>query len=106
MSWRSISPPIATAADGISGATSSTFYCCGSPSSPIVARDNLYEVALWEDLVTVQGDDAFYAYMVDNQAIIIPETIDAIRALAGRERDANVSIATTNTALGMGTLLT
>ncbi|MCF8706943.1 hypothetical protein [Rhizorhapis sp. SPR117] len=56
--------------------------------------------------VTVQGDEAFYAYMVDNQAIVIPETIDAIRALASRERDANVSIATTNTALGMGTLLT
>jgi glyceraldehyde-3-phosphate dehydrogenase (NAD(P)) len=42
-------------------------------------RENLYEVALWEDLVTVQGDEAFYAYMVDNQAIVIPETIDAIR---------------------------
>ncbi len=65
-------------------------------------RDNLYEVALWEDLVTVQGDEAFYAYMVDNQAIVIPETIDAIRALTGRERDASASIAKTNAALGSG----
>lgn len=65
-------------------------------------RDNLYEVALWEDLVTVQGDEAFYAYMVDNQAIVVPETIDAIRALTGRERDANASIARTNVALGIG----
>lgn len=66
-------------------------------------RDNLYEVALWEDLVTVQGDEAFYAYMVDNQAIVIPETIDAIRALTGQEGNGNASIAKTNAALGIGT---
>jgi glyceraldehyde-3-phosphate dehydrogenase (NAD(P)) len=40
--------------------------------------------------------------MVDNQAIVIPETIDAIRALAGVERDAKASIAKTNGALGIG----
>lgn len=68
-------------------------------------RDNLYEVALWEDLVTVQGDEAFYAYMVDNQAIVIPETIDAIRALTGREKTAKASIAKTNAALGISHLL-
>lgn len=66
------------------------------------SRDNLYEVALWEDLVTVRGDEAFYAYMVDNQAIVIPETIDAIRALTGCEQDADTSIAKTNAALGVG----
>jgi glyceraldehyde-3-phosphate dehydrogenase (NAD(P)) len=65
-------------------------------------RDNLYEVALWEDLLTVRGDEAFYAYMVDNQAIVIPETIDAIRALTGQEGNANASIAKTNAALGIG----
>ena len=65
-------------------------------------RDSLYEVGLWEDLVTVQGDEAFYAYMVDNQAIVIPETIDAIRALTGREMNAAASIAQTNAALGIG----
>ena len=65
-------------------------------------RDDLYEVALWEDLITVREEEVFYAYMVDNQAIVIPETIDAIRALSGRESDANASIATTNAALGIG----
>lgn len=65
-------------------------------------RDSLYEVALWEDLVTVQDDEAFYAYMVDNQAIVIPETIDAIRALSGRETRPDVSIARTNKSLGIG----
>ena len=65
-------------------------------------HDNLYEVALWEDLVTVQGTEVFYAYMVDNQAIVIPETIDAIRALTGAAHDAAASITKTNTALGIG----
>ncbi|HQS49839.1 type II glyceraldehyde-3-phosphate dehydrogenase [Stappia sp. 28M-7] len=67
-------------------------------------NDSLYEVALWEDMLTVEGDELFYAYMVDNQAIVIPETIDAIRALTEAERDASTSIARTNAALGVGTL--
>jgi len=63
-------------------------------------RENLYEVALWSDMVTVRGDEAFYAYMVDNQAIVIPETIDAIRALNG-STPAHESITRTNVALGI-----
>lgn len=65
-------------------------------------RGDLYEVALWEDMLTVQGDELFYAYMVDNQAIVIPETIDAIRAVGGIEASAASSIASTNAALGIG----
>ena len=64
---------------------------------------NLYEVALWADMLRVQGDEVFYAYMVDNQAIVIPETIDAIRALTGIVKKADASIAMTNAALGIGT---
>lgn len=65
---------------------------------------NLYEVALWTDLLTVRGRELFYSYMVDNQAIVIPETIDAIRALSGRERNGEASIAWTNETLGIGQL--
>lgn len=67
-------------------------------------HDNLYEVALWADMLKVEGDELFYAYMVDNQAIVIPETIDAIRALTGRERDAARSIAATDRSLGIGAI--
>ena len=69
-------------------------------------NDSLYEVALWEDMLTVEGDELFYAYMVDNQAIVIPETIDAIRALTGAERDGSASIARTNAAIGVGAFTT
>ena len=64
---------------------------------------NLYEVALWSDLLTVKGRELFYCYMVDNQAIVIPETIDAIRALSGFDQ-ADASIARTNESLGIGAL--
>ncbi len=68
-------------------------------------HDSLYEVALWAGMLRVQGDELFYAYMVDNQAIVIPENIDAIRALSGTVKSANESIAMTNTALGIETVL-
>lgn len=64
-------------------------------------RGDLYEVGLWEDLVVVQDEELFYTYMVDNQAIVVPETIDAIRALWGRERNAAASIAATDASLGI-----
>lgn len=67
-------------------------------------HDNLYEVALWSDMLKVEGDELFYAYMVDNQAIVIPETIDAIRALTGTISNAEESIAKTNETLGIGLL--
>ena len=51
-----------------------------------------------------KGRELFYSYMVDNQAIVIPETIDAIRALSGHERDPSASIAATNETLGIGAL--
>ena len=64
-------------------------------------HENLYEVALWEDMLTVIDDEAFYAYLVDNQAIVVPETIDAIRALTGLEESAEASIQKTNGSLGI-----
>lgn len=36
----------------------------------------------------MEADELFYAHAVDNQAIVIPETIDAIRALTGIETEA------------------
>ena len=46
-------------------------------------RGDMWEVAVWEDLVTVQGDEVYLTYQVNNEAIVVPETIDAIRALTG-----------------------
>lgn len=64
-------------------------------------RGDMWEVGLWEDSLTVKGNEVFYNYQVYNQAIVVPETIDAIRALTGIEKDGLKSIARTDQALGM-----
>ena len=65
------------------------------------SRGDLYEVALWSDMLEVRADELFYGYMVDNQAIVIPETIDALRAITGLESSGMRSIHLTDTALGV-----
>jgi glyceraldehyde-3-phosphate dehydrogenase (NAD(P)) len=62
---------------------------------------DMYEVAIWEDMLKVEGNELYYAYLVDNQAIVIPETIDAIRALTEAEFDPQKSIDKTNRSLGI-----
>ncbi|MEQ8624420.1 MAG: type II glyceraldehyde-3-phosphate dehydrogenase [Vicingaceae bacterium] len=62
---------------------------------------DMYEVALWQDMLKVVDDELFYAYVVDNQAIVIPETIDAIRALTRIEKSAENSIKKTNQSLNV-----
>ncbi|MCB0669965.1 MAG: type II glyceraldehyde-3-phosphate dehydrogenase [Saprospiraceae bacterium] len=60
---------------------------------------DMYEVAIWEDMLKVEGDELYYGCLVDNQAIVIPENVDAIRALMGVEPRAENSIKTTNKVL-------
>ncbi len=64
-------------------------------------RGDMWEVGLWEDSLTVRGNELFYNYQVYNQAIVVPETVDAIRALHGVEREGSKSIAQTDQALGI-----
>ncbi|HRV94265.1 MAG TPA: type II glyceraldehyde-3-phosphate dehydrogenase [Anaerolineae bacterium] len=64
-------------------------------------RGDMWEVGLWADALTVRGNELFYNYQVYNQAIVVPETIDAIRALTELEADGFRSIAKTDRALGI-----
>lgn len=64
-------------------------------------RGDMWEVALWQDMLVVDGLDLHYAYQVDNQAIVVPENIDAIRALAGDVRSGAESIDRTDRSLGV-----
>lgn len=61
----------------------------------------MYEVALWKEMLKVVDEELFYAYLVDNQAIVIPETIDAIRALTGIENNAQKYIKKTKYKFGV-----
>lgn len=64
-------------------------------------RGDMWEVALWEDVLTVNGTELYYTYQVYNEAIVVPENVDAIRALAGTVIDKQESIRITDEALGM-----
>jgi glyceraldehyde-3-phosphate dehydrogenase (NAD(P)) len=64
-------------------------------------RGDMWEVAVWEDALAVDDREVYLTFQVHNEAITIPESIDAIRALVGLERDAARSIEKTNRSLGV-----
>ncbi len=66
-------------------------------------RADMWEVVFWEDLLHVEGYDVAFYYQVHNEAIVIPENIDAIRAISGIEPDPQKSIQKTNQSLGIVT---
>lgn len=51
--------------------------------------------------MTVSGNEAYFTYQVYNEAIVVPETIDAIRALTAITKDGRESIRITDKSLGM-----
>ncbi len=66
-------------------------------------RGDLWEVAVWEDALAVRpdGGEIYLVYHVPNEAIVIPETIDAIRAMTEIETDGIRSMRKTDAALGI-----
>lgn len=64
-------------------------------------RGDMPEVVIWDESVNVEGEDVYWMNMVHSESIIIPENIDAIRAMFGIEKDAWKSIEKTNKSLGI-----
>lgn len=64
-------------------------------------RGDLWEVAIWEDALAADEREVYLTFQVHNEAIVVPETIDCIRALTGREQDGAASIRQTDRALGV-----
>lgn len=64
-------------------------------------RADMWEVAVWEDSMGVDNGEIYLTYQVHNEAITIPENIDAIRALTAIERDGSQSIKKTDQSLGI-----
>lgn len=63
-------------------------------------RGDMWEVAVWDDAIATDDREIYLTYQVHNEAIVVPENIDAIRALTGYD-DGAASIETTNRALGI-----
>lgn len=58
-------------------------------------------MAVWEDALAADDREIYLTYQVHNEAIVVPESIDCLRALTRLETSAERSIAKTNAALGV-----
>jgi len=66
------------------------------------SRSDLYEVALWEDGVHIaDGRQLYYFQAVHQESDVVPENVDAIRAMLNLEADGRKSIQKTDRALGI-----
>jgi glyceraldehyde-3-phosphate dehydrogenase (NAD(P)) len=61
---------------------------------------DIYENVVWEDSIWAEGHEVMLAYAVHQEAIVVPENIDAVRSLAGL-LSKNESIELTNKTLGI-----
>jgi glyceraldehyde-3-phosphate dehydrogenase (NAD(P)) len=64
-------------------------------------RADMWEVAVWEDALAADEREVYLTFQVHNEAIVVPENVDCIRALTGLENEAAASIQKTNAALGI-----
>jgi len=66
-------------------------------------RADLYEIAVWRDGVhVVDGKRLFYFQAVHQESDVVPENVDAIRALLEIQRDGRKSMEKTDQSLGIG----
>jgi glyceraldehyde-3-phosphate dehydrogenase (NAD(P)) len=64
-------------------------------------RADMYEIGLFKEMVAKSGDDLFFTINIPQEAVVIPETIDAIRAALSLQTDGAEAVALTNKYLGM-----
>jgi glyceraldehyde-3-phosphate dehydrogenase (NAD(P)) len=62
---------------------------------------DLYEIPVWEDTINISKNELYYVQAVHQESDVIPENIDAIRAVMGFE-NAQKSIKMTDQSLGIG----
>ncbi|MCP1661653.1 glyceraldehyde-3-phosphate dehydrogenase (NAD(P)) [Methanocalculus sp. AMF5] len=63
-------------------------------------RSDLWENGVFEESIAVDGDDLTFFQAIHQEADVVVETIDCIRAMMGTITDAEESIALTNHSLG------
>lgn len=64
-------------------------------------RGDMYEIAVWSDTVVNSGNDIMFAINIPQEAVVIPETIDAIRASLKMQTDRLEAVGITNKYLHM-----
>jgi len=64
-------------------------------------RGDMYEIAVWEETIVSSGDDIMFAINIPQEAVVIPETMDGIRASLEMQKDQLEAVGMTNQYLGM-----
>jgi glyceraldehyde-3-phosphate dehydrogenase (NAD(P)) len=64
-------------------------------------RADMYEVGIWEETVLAQGRDLYWIHDIPQEAIVIPENVDAIRARLGMQESKWDAVDTTDRYLGI-----
>jgi len=64
-------------------------------------RGDMYEIAVWEETIVSSGDDIMFAINIPQEAVVIPETMDGIRASLEMQKDRLEAVGLTNKYLGM-----
>jgi glyceraldehyde-3-phosphate dehydrogenase (NAD(P)) len=66
-------------------------------------RGDMYEIGVWEEAVALSGKDVIFSINIPQEAVVIPETLDAVRASMEMQRDRLKAVGLTNRYLGLGT---
>lgn len=69
-------------------------------------RNDFYELLVWENSITVNGKELMLVQSVHQEAIVVPENIDAIRAMLRLEEDPVEAMHKTDKSLGITGRLT
>ena len=64
-------------------------------------RSDVMENVLWSNGVKLDGDEAYFFQAIHQESIVVPENVDAIRAMCGLAPDAASSMAITDRTLGL-----
>lgn len=64
-------------------------------------RSDLYEIGVWEESLNIVDGELYYMQAIHQESDVVPENVDAIRAMLEMEYDPQKSIEKTNKALGV-----
>lgn len=64
-------------------------------------RGDMYEIAVFEETIGFSGKDIIFAINIPQESVVIPETIDAIRASLEMQKTGDEAVSLTNEYLGM-----
>jgi glyceraldehyde-3-phosphate dehydrogenase (NAD(P)) len=65
-------------------------------------RGDMYEIGVWTDSVGLSGKDLIFSINIPQESVVIPETMDAIRASMSMQANRLEAVGLTNKYLGMG----